>query len=164
MGARVFKFLLHLESGQAKYIVGQKTKMLRFIFTSFFHFSISHFNVRNREICVKDFSGTTVPRILIFGVNVGYDLFYCVKENQHAAAYHCLICPFSFFFLSKQIFCYKFLSFYESQSSNFVYTLRVAKYIVGQKTKLIFFCFLSHFFSISHSNVIHREIRDKYCM
>ena len=73
-------------------------------------------------------------RILKFSTNVGYDLLYCVIENQHAAAYHCLICPF--FFLSKHIFCYKFLSFYESQSSNFVYTLRVAKYIVGQKTKL----------------------------
>ena len=84
----------------------------------------------------KDFSGTTAPRILNFGTNVGYDLLYCVKENQRAVAYHCLICRF--FFLSKQIFCYKFLSFYESQSSNFVYTLRVAKYIVGQETKLIF--------------------------
>ena len=89
----------------------------------------------HREICVSSFSGTTVPMIWKFGTNVGYDL-YCVKENQHGAAKRCLICPF--FFLSKQIFCYKFLSFYESQSSNFVYTLRVAKYIVDQKTELIF--------------------------
>ena len=29
-----------------------------------------------------------MPRILKFGTNVGYDLLYCVKENQHAAAYH----------------------------------------------------------------------------
>ena len=29
-----------------------------------------------------------MPRILKFGTNVGYDLFYCVKENQFAAAYH----------------------------------------------------------------------------
>ena len=27
-------------------------------------------------------------RILKFGTNVGYDLLYCVKENQPAAAYH----------------------------------------------------------------------------
>ena len=27
-------------------------------------------------------------RILKFGTNVGYDLLYFVKENQHAAAYH----------------------------------------------------------------------------
>ena len=43
-------------------------------------------------VCVnfKDFSGTTVPRILKFGTNVGYDLLYCVKENQPPAAYHTL--------------------------------------------------------------------------
>ena len=72
----------------AKYFVGLKTKMLRFIFTIFFHFSISHSNIIHREICVKDFSGTTVPRILKFGTNVGYDLLYCVKESQLVAAYH----------------------------------------------------------------------------
>ena len=43
----------------------------------------------------------------------------------------------------------------------FLYTLRVAKYIVGQKTKQIYFAFFL-LFSISHSNVIHREICDKY--
>ena len=75
-------------------------------------------------------------RILKLGTNVGYDLLYCVKENQHAALIISFICPF--FFLSKQIFCHKFLSFYESQIFKFVYTLRVAKYIVGQKTKLRF--------------------------
>ena len=64
--------------------------MLRFIFTIFFHFSISHSNVIHREICVKDFSGTTVPRILKFGTNVGYDMLYCVKENKHAASNHFL--------------------------------------------------------------------------
>ena len=31
-----------------------------------------------------------MPRILKFGTNAGYDLLYCVKENQHAAAYHSL--------------------------------------------------------------------------
>ena len=103
----------------AKYIVGQKTKMLRFMFTFSFHFSISHSNVIHREICVKDFSGTTVPRILKLGTNVQYDLLYCVKENQHAAHIIPLICPF--FFLSRQIFCYKFLSFYESQNLQILY-------------------------------------------
>ena len=38
-----------------------------------------------------------MPRILKFGTNVGYDLLYCVKENQHAAAYHS---PYLSFFLS----------------------------------------------------------------
>ena len=31
-----------------------------------------------------------MPRILKFGKNVEYDMLYCVKENQHAAAYHFL--------------------------------------------------------------------------
>ena len=31
-----------------------------------------------------------MPLILKFGINVGYDLLYCVKMNQHAAAYHSL--------------------------------------------------------------------------
>ena len=56
----------------------------------FFLFSVSLSNVIHREICVKYFLGTTAPRILKCGSNVGYDLFYCVKENQHAAAYHSL--------------------------------------------------------------------------
>ena len=68
--------------------MGQKTKMLRFICTIFFLFSISHSNVIHRDICVKDFSGTTAPRILKFSINVAYDLLYCVKENQPSAAYH----------------------------------------------------------------------------
>ena len=37
---------------------------------------------------VKDFSGTTEPRILKFGTNVGYNLLYCVRENQPPDAYH----------------------------------------------------------------------------
>ena len=52
--------------------------------------SISDANVIHREICVKDFSGTTAPRILKFGTNVGYDLLLCVRENQPPDAYHFL--------------------------------------------------------------------------
>ena len=55
-----------------------------------------------------------------------------------------------------------FLDFYESESSNFVYTLRVAEHTVGKKLKMLrlIFAFFLHFsfFSISHSIVIHREI------
>ena len=39
---------------------------------------------------VKDFSGTTALRILKFGTNVGYELLYCVKENQPPPAYQSL--------------------------------------------------------------------------
>ena len=76
----------------AKYVVGKKIKMLKLIFAFFFHFSFfpSLTPMYNRETCVKDFSGTTTPRILKFGTNVRYDLLYCVKENQRAAAYRSL--------------------------------------------------------------------------
>ena len=40
-----------------------------------------------------------MPRILKFGADVGYDLLYCVKEKQHAAAYHP---PYLSIFLSLQ--------------------------------------------------------------
>ena len=76
----------------AKYIVGNKIKMLGLIFAflPFLLFSISHSSVIHREICVKDFSGTTAPRILKLGTIVGYDLLHCVRENQPPDAYHFL--------------------------------------------------------------------------
>ena len=86
----------------AKYIVGQKNQDDEIYFYHlfpFFLFSTSHSNVIHREICVKDFSGTTAPRILKFGTNVANDLLYCVRENQHAAAYHT---PYLSIFLSFQ--------------------------------------------------------------
>ena len=39
---------------------------------------------------VKDFSGTTVPRILKFGTIIGYDKLYCVLKNQPHMAYQSL--------------------------------------------------------------------------
>ena len=36
---------------------------------------------------VKDISGTTVPRILKFGTNIGYDKLNCVLKNQQHMAY-----------------------------------------------------------------------------
>ena len=37
---------------------------------------------------VQDVSGTTETRILKFSTNVGYNLLYCVRENQPPPAYH----------------------------------------------------------------------------
>ena len=88
---------MHLEGGQV--YCGTENQDAEIYFTFSFHFSISHSNVLHREICVKDFSGTTMPRILKLGTNVGYDLLYRVKENQHAAAYHS---PYLSIFLSLQ--------------------------------------------------------------
>ena len=96
--ARVFKFCIHLERGQVYCgTENQDAEIYFYHLFPFFLFSISHSNVIRRENCVKDFSGTTVPRILKFGTNVWYDLLYCVKEDQHAAAYHS---PYLSIFLS----------------------------------------------------------------
>ena len=50
---------------------------------------------------VKDFSGTTVPRILKFGTNIGYDKLYYVLKDQPHMAYQSLylstILSFQFF-------------------------------------------------------------------
>ena len=70
--------------------MGKKIKMLRYLSAFFFHFSISHSNVIHRKICDKDFSGTTLPVILKFGTNVGYDFFDSVRENQPPPVYHSL--------------------------------------------------------------------------
>ena len=135
--------------------MGKKIKILWLIFAFFFHFSISHSSVIHREICVEDFSGTTVCRILELDTNVGYDLLYCSKENRHAAAYYS---PCLSIFLSLQANFLLQISqlLWEPESSNSLYTLRVAKYIVGQniyrKQNSDLFCLISHF-SISHSNV-----------
>ena len=75
--------------------MGKKTKMLRFIFAFFFHFSISHSNVIHRIICVKDFLGITLPKILKFGTNVGYDLLYCVRSASSCISFY-LFVHFSF--------------------------------------------------------------------
>ena len=116
----VFKFCVHLEWGQVYCGKEIQDTVINFcLLFPFFLFSNSHSNVIHREICVKDFSGTTVPRILKFRTNVGYHLLYCVKEKQHAA-YHS---PYLSILLSLQAdFCCKSLSFNISPSSNFVYT------------------------------------------
>ena len=100
LGKPVFEFLTHLERSQVYCgTENQDAEIYVYHIFPFSFFSISHSSVIQREICVKDSSGTTAPRILKFGTNVGYDLLYCVKENQHAAAYHCLYLPI---FLSLQ--------------------------------------------------------------
>ena len=46
--------------------------------------------------CVKDFSGTTEPRVLKFGINVGYNLFYRVRESTSSCLSFFLFVHFSF--------------------------------------------------------------------
>ena len=85
----------------SKCITENKAKDLRIIFALFFYFSISHSKVMNMEIFVKDFSGTTGPRILKFGTNIKYDRLYCVIKNQPYMAYQSL---YLYIFLSFQQF------------------------------------------------------------
>ena len=102
-------------------------------FCLFFHFSISLSNV----IHIGKFVSKISQKLLRLGFwnlvqMLGMTCCIVWKRISILLLIVPIIC--SFFFLSKQIFCCKFLSFYES----FVCTLRVAKYIVGQKTKLRF--------------------------
>ena len=64
--------------------------MLKCLLTSFDFFSISHSSLMHREICVKNFTGTTAPRISKFGTNIGYDHLYRVRKNQHTYVYYSL--------------------------------------------------------------------------
>ena len=43
-----------------------------------------------QEISVKDFSGTTLPRILKLGTILGHLMLYCVFENQLSQVYQSL--------------------------------------------------------------------------
>ena len=80
----------------------------------------------NSFFSVKDFSGTTQPRILKFHTNIEYNVVMCKSESLSS----CLSFPLfvHLFFLSNKIFHHRFLSSYVSQSSNFVYMYRSLKY------------------------------------
>ena len=62
---------------------------------SFFHCYIIHVDI----FSVKDFSATTVVRILKFGTNLDSDELYCVAKEQPYIAYQSL---YLFIFLSLQ--------------------------------------------------------------
>ena len=64
------------------------------------------------EISVKDFSGTTCPRILKFGTKLGNEQLYCVLNYQPHIAYQFLNLSI---FLSNKILYYRFLSFFLRQ-------------------------------------------------
>ena len=79
MSARVFKFCEQYYNDQVYYWKQKQDAEIYFcILFLFFTFSISHSNIMNMEIFVKDFSETAWPRILKFGTNIIYDKFYCV--------------------------------------------------------------------------------------
>ena len=61
MRARVFRFCIHIESGQ---VYGGTENKTEIYFVFFLLFSISQSNVIHREICDKYFSSTIARRIL----------------------------------------------------------------------------------------------------
>ena len=61
MRARVFKFCIHIQSGQVYCGTENKTEIY---FAFFLLFSISYSSVIHGEICDKYFSGTIARRIL----------------------------------------------------------------------------------------------------
>ena len=158
MRAKVFKFRIYLECGQVCCGKENQDAEINFwLLFPFLLFSITHSSIIHRGICVKDVSGTTAPRILKFGTNVGYDLLHCVRENQPPDVYHFLYLSI-FFSLQWNFLLQISRLLWESEYLNFLYTLRVAKYSVGLKTKMLRFIFTIFFhFSISHSNVILGE-------
>ena len=151
MRARVFKFCIHWERGQVYCGKENQDAVIKFcLLFPVFLFSISHSSVIHREICVKDFSGNTAPRILKFGTNVGYDSLYCVKENQRATAFYSL---YLYIFLSLQAnFLLQISRFYESQSLQICIQIESGQVYCGteNKTAEIYFSFF-FLFSISHS-------------
>ena len=154
MRARVFKFLIHLESGQV--YCGTENQDTEIYFYILFPFFRSHSSIIHREICVKDFSGT-VPYYLGFWNLVqmlGKFVVLCKRESA-CCSYHFLYLSI-FLSLQSNFLLQISLLLWEPESSNFLYTLRVAKYIMGRKIKMLRYIFtLSFHFSISHSNVIH---------
>ena len=109
---------------------------------------------------VKDFSGTTTPRILKFGTNVWYNLLYCVRENQPPVLIIAIICPF--FFLSNKNSVTDFSASMRAKVFKFCIHLESGQVYCGKENQdaEINCCLLFSFllFSISHSNEIHRDI------
>ena len=143
----------------AKYVVGKKIKMLSLIFAFFFHFSFFpslHSNIIYSEICVKDISGTTAPRILKFGTNVVYDLLYYVRENQPPADYHFLY--LSSFLSLQSNFLLQISQLLWEPVFKFLMHLESGQVYCGtenQDAEIYFYLLFPFFlFSIFHSNVI----------
>ena len=142
MRAWVFKFLIHLESGQVYCGTENQDAEIYFyiLFPFFLYFHLS--NVIDREICVKDFSGTTAPRVL-FDANVGYDLLYRVKENQLALLIIPLICPF--FFISSKFSVTNFLASMRARVFKFCKHIESGQVYCGTENKSeIYFAVFFH--------------------
>ena len=106
--------------------------MLKCNLPSFFHFvALFHLSLQYREICVKDLSRTTTPRILKFGIKIGCFLFG-VRDNQHPQAYHSLYLSV-FFFFSHEIFVADFSALIRARVFKFcMHIQRVEEYCIKE--------------------------------
>ena len=100
--ARVLTFCILLQRVELYFVKKKQKKKkkhdaviyLTFLF-NLFPFPICHSNVRHKEICVKDASGTIRPRIFKVCTNIGFDLLYCVRDSQYPHSYFSLLFIFS---------------------------------------------------------------------
>ena len=134
-------------------IVGQKTKMLRFIFTIFFHFSF--FPSLTPVWYIGKFVSKISQELLCRGfwnLVQMLDMTCCIVSKRISMLLLIIpfICPF-FFSLQITFFITEFCAPIKPESSNFVYTLREAKFIVGKKTKILWliYAFFYPFFQLS---------------
>ena len=111
------------------------------------------------EILVKDFSGTTGPRILKFGTNIKYDRLYCVLKNQPYMAYQSLylsiFLSFQHFFhlISLASISATVFKLYRHNEDNQVY------YCKQNQGTEIYFCLLFLFFLFFYLRVA--KVREK---
>ena len=90
---RILKFATHIGYNYLYRVrQNQHPHSYHSLYLSIFLFLQKHF-------LVKDFSGTTVPRILKYVTNIGYSYLYCIRENEHPHAYH-------FLYLSIFLWCH----------------------------------------------------------
>ena len=146
---RVLEFCIHPKRGQIYCGKENQDVVINFcLLFPLFLYSISHSNVIHREICVKDFSGTTTPRILKFGTNVGYELLFYIN---------------CFSFSPSKFSVTNFSSSMRARVFKFCIHIESGQVYCGteNKTAEIYFAFF-FLFPISLSNVIHKEICDKY--
>ena len=109
------------------------------------------------KIFIKDFSATTATKILKFNTNIGYDLLYWVRENQHAHSCHSLYLSI-FLFLPIKVFVTDFSAPVRARVFKFcIHLQRVEIYRKRKPQCWNLFCFLFSFFTISYSNIMHRE-------
>ena len=149
-----YRFLGCNEGQSAQILYTSWEWTVRFICPSFppFLFSISHASVIHMDILFKNFSGTTVSRLSKFKYTCTYVwlwfFFFMFWERESASFFLSLLLCVHFSFSRIKISVIYFLAhWWEPVFTNFVYTLSVAKCIVGKKAKLLrfilafFFCF-----------------------